>query len=93
MIAANLPDVDVLAFVSATPVVALRRGWTLVHLDFRSDEREVGSTPTGTPSVVDRSRRDQEGGLVAIPSSAGSAAAAGLPVACERRHPRTEARI
>ena len=28
MIAANLPDVDVLAFVSATPAVALRRGWT-----------------------------------------------------------------
>jgi inner membrane protein len=28
MIAANLPDVDVLAFVSDTPAVALRRGWT-----------------------------------------------------------------
>jgi inner membrane protein len=28
MIAANLPDVDVLAFVSDMPAVALRRGWT-----------------------------------------------------------------
>jgi inner membrane protein len=28
MIAANLPDVDVLAFVFDTPAVALRRGWT-----------------------------------------------------------------
>jgi inner membrane protein len=28
MIAANLPDIDVLAFVSDTPPVALRRGWT-----------------------------------------------------------------
>lgn len=28
MIAANLPDVDILAFASSTPVVALRRGWT-----------------------------------------------------------------
>jgi inner membrane protein len=28
MIAANLPDIDVLAIVSDTPAVALRRGWT-----------------------------------------------------------------
>ena len=28
MIAANLPDVDVLAFVAGTPPVAFRRGWT-----------------------------------------------------------------
>jgi inner membrane protein len=28
MIAANLPDLDVLAFASSTPSVALRRGWT-----------------------------------------------------------------
>jgi inner membrane protein len=28
MIAANIPDVDVLAFVSDTPAVAIRRGWT-----------------------------------------------------------------
>ncbi|MGH9372674.1 MAG: metal-dependent hydrolase, partial [Vicinamibacterales bacterium] len=28
VIAANLPDVDVLAFATATPSVALRRGWT-----------------------------------------------------------------
>jgi len=28
MIAANLPDVDVLAFATDTPAVALRRGWT-----------------------------------------------------------------
>src|SRR4029453_15408786 len=28
MIAANLPDVDVLAFAAGTPPVALRRGWT-----------------------------------------------------------------
>jgi inner membrane protein len=28
MIAANLPDIDVLAFASSTPSVALRRGWT-----------------------------------------------------------------
>ena len=28
MIAANLPDVDVLAFLTDTPPVALRRGWT-----------------------------------------------------------------
>jgi inner membrane protein len=28
IIAANLPDVDVLAFVTDTPAVALRRGWT-----------------------------------------------------------------
>lgn len=28
MIAANLPDVDVLAFATSTPAVALRRGWT-----------------------------------------------------------------
>jgi inner membrane protein len=28
MIAANLPDIDVLAFVTDTPSVALRRGWT-----------------------------------------------------------------
>src|SRR5688500_5677304 len=28
MIAANLPDIDVLAFATATPAVALRRGWT-----------------------------------------------------------------
>jgi inner membrane protein len=28
MIAANLPDVDVLAFVTDTPAVAIRRGWT-----------------------------------------------------------------
>ncbi len=28
MIAANLPDVDVLAFATGTPPVALRRGWT-----------------------------------------------------------------
>src|SRR5687768_10514731 len=29
MIAANLPDVDVLAFATDTPAVAIRRGWTL----------------------------------------------------------------
>lgn len=28
MIASNLPDLDVLAFVSSTPAVAIRRGWT-----------------------------------------------------------------
>jgi inner membrane protein len=28
IIAANLPDVDVLAFASSTPAVAIRRGWT-----------------------------------------------------------------
>jgi inner membrane protein len=28
MIAANLPDVDVLAFATSTPAVAIRRGWT-----------------------------------------------------------------
>jgi inner membrane protein len=28
MIAANLPDIDVLAFTTGTPPVALRRGWT-----------------------------------------------------------------
>jgi inner membrane protein len=28
VIAANLPDIDVLAFVTDTPAVALRRGWT-----------------------------------------------------------------
>lgn len=28
MVAANLPDIDVLAVLSATPAVALRRGWT-----------------------------------------------------------------
>lgn len=28
IIAANLPDVDVLAFAASTPAVALRRGWT-----------------------------------------------------------------
>jgi inner membrane protein len=28
MLAANLPDIDVFAFVSDTPAVALRRGWT-----------------------------------------------------------------
>jgi len=28
MIASNLPDIDVLAFATGTPVVALRRGWT-----------------------------------------------------------------
>ena len=28
MIASNLPDVDVLAFATGTPSVALRRGWT-----------------------------------------------------------------
>ena len=28
MIASNLPDVDVLAFATSTPAVALRRGWT-----------------------------------------------------------------
>lgn len=28
MIAANLPDIDVLAFATSTPAVALRRGWT-----------------------------------------------------------------
>src|SRR5918999_6196251 len=28
MIAANLPDLDVLAFFTGTPAVALRRGWT-----------------------------------------------------------------
>jgi inner membrane protein len=28
MIAANLPDIDVLAFATDTPAVALRRGWT-----------------------------------------------------------------
>jgi inner membrane protein len=28
MIAANLPDIDVLAFVTDTPSVAIRRGWT-----------------------------------------------------------------
>jgi inner membrane protein len=28
MIAANLPDIDVLSFISDTPAVALRRGWT-----------------------------------------------------------------
>jgi inner membrane protein len=28
MIAANLPDIDVLAFAASTPTVALRRGWT-----------------------------------------------------------------
>ena len=62
----------------------LPREWTLVYLDFRSDEGKAGATPTGTSSVVDRSRADQEGGLVAIPSSAGSAAAADLPVAVTR---------
>ena len=28
MIASNLPDIDVLAFATSTPAVALRRGWT-----------------------------------------------------------------
>ncbi len=28
MIAANIPDVDVLAFATSTPAVAIRRGWT-----------------------------------------------------------------
>lgn len=28
MVAANVPDIDVLAFASSTPAVALRRGWT-----------------------------------------------------------------
>src|SRR5687768_8018780 len=28
MVAANLPDIDVLAFASAVPAVAIRRGWT-----------------------------------------------------------------
>lgn len=28
MVAANLPDIDVLSFLSGTPPVALRRGWT-----------------------------------------------------------------
>jgi inner membrane protein len=28
MIASNLPDIDVLAFTTSTPAVALRRGWT-----------------------------------------------------------------
>jgi inner membrane protein len=28
MIASNLPDVDIVAFATATPAVALRRGWT-----------------------------------------------------------------
>jgi inner membrane protein len=28
MVAANLPDLDVLAFAASTPAVALRRGWT-----------------------------------------------------------------
>src|SRR5258705_4392973 len=28
MIASNLPDIDVLAFATGTPSVALRRGWT-----------------------------------------------------------------
>jgi inner membrane protein len=28
LIAANLPDIDVLAFISDVPAVALRRGWT-----------------------------------------------------------------
>ncbi|MGH9371056.1 MAG: metal-dependent hydrolase [Vicinamibacterales bacterium] len=28
MVAANLPDIDVLSFVADTPAVALRRGWT-----------------------------------------------------------------
>jgi inner membrane protein len=28
MIASNLPDLDVLAFLSSTPAVAIRRGWT-----------------------------------------------------------------
>jgi inner membrane protein len=28
MIAANLPDIDVLAFATGTPAVAIRRGWT-----------------------------------------------------------------
>ena len=32
MIAANLPDVDVLAFATGIPPVALRRGWTHVVL-------------------------------------------------------------
>src|SRR5688500_15893637 len=28
MVAANLPDIDVLAFASGVPAVAIRRGWT-----------------------------------------------------------------
>src|SRR5918994_5119979 len=28
MIAANLPDIDILAFLGDTPTVAVRRGWT-----------------------------------------------------------------
>lgn len=57
LIAANLPDIDVLAFVSDVPAVALRRGWThgilaqaLLPLLF-----------TGAVMLVDRLRRAPRG--------------------------------
>jgi inner membrane protein len=57
MIAANLPDIDVLAFMTGTPSVALRRGWTHGILA----QATLPIVLTGAFVLIDRWRRPPTG--------------------------------
>jgi inner membrane protein len=58
MIGANLPDIDVLAFISDVPAVALRRGWTHGILA----QALLPPIFTGVVLLLDRLWRPQRGG-------------------------------
>lgn len=58
MIAANLPDIDVLAFATSTPAVALRRGWTHGVVA----QALLPLVLTGLVLLVDRLRPPRPGG-------------------------------
>jgi inner membrane protein len=58
MVAANLPDVDVLAFLSDVPAVAIRRGWTHGVLA----QALLPPVFTGAVLLLDRVWRPQRGG-------------------------------
>jgi inner membrane protein len=66
MVAANLPDIDVLSFVSETPAVALRRGWTHGVLA----QALLPLLLTGLMIMIDRLRGRGQGALA--PRRAGS---------------------
>jgi inner membrane protein len=61
MIGANLPDIDVLAFISDVPAVALRRGWTHGILA----QALLPPIFTGVVLLLDRLWRLQRGGPTA----------------------------
>jgi inner membrane protein len=78
MIASNLPDLDVLAFVSSTPAVAIRRGWTHGVLG----QALLPIVLTGIMLLIARKRSRRPSSLVAsarqrLPSAGASAAQAG----------------